>query len=212
LKFNVDRALVLAPHTDDGELGCGGTLAWLEEQDVVVYYAAFSICEESVPEGFPVDILAAEVRDASRMLHIDPQHLTVLDYPVRRFPQNRQEILDDLIRMRRDIAPDLVLLPASDDIHQDHHVIAQEGLRAFKHQTILGYELPWNNLAFTASACVPLERRHIDKKIAALRQYESQWHRAYWDEEFITSLARVRGVQAGAEYAEAFQVFRLIVR
>ncbi len=212
MKFNVDRALVLAPHTDDGELGCGGTLAWLMEQDVTIHYAAFSICAASVPEGFPSDILDTEVRDAGEVLHIDPNNLVVHRYPVRLFPQHRQEILDDLVRMRRDIAPDLVLMPTSDDIHQDHQVIAQEGLRAFKHQTVLGYELPWNNPTFTASACVALQRRHIDRKIAALRQYKSQWHRAYWDEDFITSLARVRGVQAGVEYAEAFQVFRLMVK
>jgi LmbE family N-acetylglucosaminyl deacetylase len=210
--FNVDRALVLAPHTDDGELGCGGTLARLAEQGVALYYAAFSICEASVPKGFPLDILATEVRNASQVLSIHPENLIVLRYPVRHFPHHRQEILEQLIQMRDQIEPDLVLLPSSNDVHQDHQVVAQEGLRAFKHQTVLGYELPWNNLTFTPSASVRLQRRHIERKIESLRQYQSQWHRDYWDEEFIVSLARVRGVQAGVEYAEAFQLIRWMIR
>lgn len=209
--FNIDRALVLAPHTDDGEFGCAGTLTWLIERDVTLYYVAFSICEASVPEGFPSDILATEVRESSAVLGIHPDHLIVHRYPVRHFPHHRQEILEDLVRMRCEIEPDLVFLPTSDDVHQDHQVIHQEGLRAFKRRTILGYELPWNNLAFTSSASVLLRRQHVEKKIEALRHYQSQWHRDYWSEEFIWSLARVRGVQAGAEYAEAFQVIRWMI-
>lgn len=210
--LNLKKVLVLAPHADDGELGCGGTLAKLVERGTTIYHAVFSICEASVPEGFPRDILATEVEKANQVLDVSPDHLSVYRYPVRYFPQHRQEILEDLIQIRREIEPDLVFLPTSDDIHQDHRVIYQEGVRAFKYKSVLGYELPWNNLTFTASAFVHLEKRHIQKKIAALRQYESQWHRSYWSEDFITSLARVRGTQAGVEYAEAFQVIRWTIR
>ena len=187
--LNVARALVLAPHTDDGELGCGGTLAWLVEQGATVYYVAFSICEASVPESFPRDILATEVKKATQVLGISSDHLLLYRYPVRHFPQHRQEILEDLVRIRREIAPDLIFLPSPYDMHQDHQVICQEGLRAFKHRTILGYEVPWNNLTFTASAFVHLEISHVQKKIAALRQYESQQHRGCWDEDLISRLA-----------------------
>ena len=211
MNLNIQCALVLAPHTDDGELGCGGTLSWLIEQGISIYYVAFSICETSVPEEFPSDILATEVRRANRVLNIPSDHLFIHRYPVRHFPHHRQEILEDLIKLRAEIDPDLILLPAPDDVHQDHQVISQEGLRAFKRRTILGYELPWNNLTFTASASVPLNRRHIDNKIEALRQYKSQWHRNYWNEDFILGLARVRGVQVGTEYAEAFQVIRWLI-
>lgn len=210
--LNVARALVLAPHTDDGELGCGGTLVKLLEQGTTIYYVAFSICETSVPEEYPRDILATEAKKAGQILSIGPDHLLMYHYPVRHFPQHRQEILENLIQIRRDIDPDLVFLPSSYDVHQDHQVIHQEGLRAFKQRSILGYELPWNNLTFTASAFVHLETRHIHKKLAALRQYESQRHRSYWSEELITSLARVRGVQAGVDYAESFQVIRWVIK
>lgn len=209
--FNVNEVLVLAPHTDDGELGCGATLAWLGEQGITLHYVAFSICEKSVPAEFPPDILATEVEHSSRVLRVDPDHLMVKRYPVRHFPEHRQEILEDLIKIRSEVKPDLVFLPSSDDVHQDHQVVSQEGLRAFKHQTVLGYELPWNNVTFTSSACVRLHKRHIEQKIAALREYRSQWHRDYWNEAFIVALARVRGVQAGAEFAESFQVLRWIL-
>ena len=209
--LNVARVLVLAPHTDDGELGCGGTLSKLIEQGATVHYVAFSICEESVPQGFPKDILATEVKNSSQTLGIDPGHLIIHRYPVRHFPQYRQDILQNLIQIRREIEPDLIFTPSPDDIHQDHQIVCQEGLRAFKRRTVLGYELPWNNLNFTASALVHLEERHIERKTAALNCYESQRHRNYWSENMVTSLARVRGVQAGVDYAEAFHVMRLVI-
>lgn len=210
--LNVERVVVLASHTDDGEFGCGGTLARFVEQGVIVYYAAFSICEDSVPDGFPKDILATEVEEATRVLGISPDHLLVYRYPVRHFPKYRQEILEELVRIRREIEPDLVLMPSSDDIHQDHQIVSQEGLRAFKHTSILGYEMPWNTLAFTVSAFVHLEAKYIDRKIDALRQYNSQQHRNYAAEDFIRGLARVRGAQAGVELAEAFQAIRWVIK
>ncbi|MER3409204.1 MAG: hypothetical protein C4306_03670, partial [Thermoleophilia bacterium] len=64
------RVLVLAPHTDDGELGCGGTMARLVEEGAEVRYVAFSIAVKSLPPGFPPDTLAREVREATRELGI----------------------------------------------------------------------------------------------------------------------------------------------
>ena len=209
--LNNTRALVLAAHADDGELGCGGTLAKLIEQGIEIRYVAFSLCEESVPEGFPRDVLAAELREACRSIGIPPDHLTVFRYPVRRFPQYRQDILENLIQIRQEFQPTLVLLPAPTDVHQDHQVVYQEGVRAFKQVSILGYELPWNNLTFTASAFVHLEERHVESKLAALRHYRSQHHRSYWREDLVRGLARVRGAQAGVDYAEAFHVIRWVI-
>jgi LmbE family N-acetylglucosaminyl deacetylase len=212
LIFQAKSALILAPHTDDGELGCGGTIARLVEDGTAVYYAAFSICEASVPDGFPRDILDSEVRLATRVLGIAPEHLTIYRHPVREFPRYRQEILDQMIVLRRQVEPDLVLLPSTDDIHQDHQVIAQEGIRAFKNTTLLGYELPWNNIQFSASGLVALQARHVQAKVEAMRQYRSQAHRGYVSEEFIRGLARVHGQQANSEYAEAFQVIRWLLQ
>ncbi|MBN2464465.1 PIG-L family deacetylase [candidate division WOR-3 bacterium] len=207
-----DRVLVLAPHTDDGEFGCGGTIARLIEEGSEVHYAALSIAEDSVPAGLPRDVLAEEVVKATRELALDERHLVVERFPVRRFPEFRQQILELLVELNRRIEPHLVFLPSSTDTHQDHQVVAQEGFRAFKKTTILGYEVPWNNLTFSTNAFFFLESRHMDAKLRALRCYVSQLGREYVDEQFIRSLARTRGVQIGAEYAESFEVSRLVIR
>lgn len=203
--------LVLAPHTDDGEIGCGATINKLIEQGAEVHYVAFSAAEESVPEHLPCDILRTEVLNATEMLGISPQNISVLNYKVRYFTSNRQEILEDLVQLNNKVKPDLVLLPSKSDIHQDHHVISTEGIRAFKRVTILGYEIPWNNFSFNSTCFVCLEEKHLQAKINALKCYESQSHRSYVDKDFIKSWALTRGTQINKPYAELFEVIRWII-
>ncbi|MBD65290.1 MAG: LmbE family protein [Halobacteriovoraceae bacterium] len=205
------KVLVLSPHTDDGELGAGGTIARLVEAGADVFYMAFSTAEESVPEGHPKDILVKEVKTATGQLGIKPENLIVKRYKVRNLNYERQNILEDLIEVRKNHTFDLVLMPSLNDIHQDHQTISQEGLRAFKRSTILGYELIWNNLSFNTTSFVEIKKEHLDRKNNALREYKSQEHRDYMSAEFINSLARTRGVQIGVEYAEAFEVIRLVM-
>ena len=205
------NVFVLAPHTDDGELGAGGTIARLIENGANVFYFAFSTAEQSVPKEFPSDILKTEVKSATKKLGIKEDNLFIYDYKVRKLNYARQEILEDLIRHRNAVFPDLVLMPSLNDIHQDHSTIAMEGLRAFKNTTILGYELIWNNLTFNTTSFVKLGRSHIMAKVNALKEYTSQGKRDYISEEFIFSLARTRGVQIGADYAESFEVVRWVM-
>lgn len=205
------NVMVLAPHTDDGELGCGGTIVKLLENDAKVYYAAFSTAEQSVPDGFPSDALKIEVGNATNVLGIPRSNLLIYNYEVRKLNYVRQEILEELIKIKNQVSFDLVLMPSLNDIHQDHLTIAQEGLRAFKNTTVLGYELIWNNLSFNTTSFVKLQKYHVEKKSEALLEYVSQGIRDYMSKEFIFALAKARGVQIGAEYAEAFEVIRWVI-
>ena len=204
------KILILAPHTDDGEFGCGGTINKLIKEGNDVYLAAFSACEQSVLPNFPADILITEIKEATLKLGIIPENLILFDYEVRTFNFRRQEILDDLIKLRQRLNPDIIFMPSLNDIHQDHYTIAQEGLRAFKFKTIYCYEMPWNNLNFNTAAFFILDEENIKAKIQSLKEYKSQAHRNYANEEFIMSLAITRGVQIGVKYAEVFEVIRLI--
>src|SRR5436305_676340 len=126
-------------------------------------------------------------------LGISAEKLTVHDLDVRTFPQHRQDILELLVALWADWRPDAVIQPSLHDIHQDHQVIAAEGLRAFKRTTILGYEIPWNNFDFAYQAYVSLEKTHLERKVAALTKYASQRHRRYSDPEYIWNVPRTHG-------------------
>src|SRR5712691_2512698 len=141
-------------------------MARLVESGADVRYVAFSIATRSLPEGFPPDALASEVKEATAELGISEANLTVHDFDVRTFPQHRQEILELLVASWEDWRPDAVFQPSLHDIHQDHQVVAAEGLRAFKRTTILGYEIPWNNFDFAYQAYVSLGEAHIERKVA----------------------------------------------
>ena len=204
------RALVLAPHTDDGEFGCGGTIARLVEAGAEVHYHAFSSASRSLPDGFPADTLVHEARAATSQLGI----------PERTSPSTTSTCAHSRPCARRSsrswsprtpsCEPELVLMPSLGDIHQDHETIAREGLRAFKRTTLLGYEIPWNCFASAArlrGAGAPPHRRQGGRA----RALQSQQHRNYANEEYVRNLARTHGIESGRELAEVFEVYRWIL-
>ena len=107
------KVLVLAPHGDDGELGCGGTMSRFIEEGCEVFYVCFSLCRQSMPEGFPENALEMEVKKATKSLGISPSNLIIYDYPVRTLHLHRQEILEKLIVLREEISPNIIFMPAS---------------------------------------------------------------------------------------------------
>jgi LmbE family N-acetylglucosaminyl deacetylase len=207
---NKNKVLILAPHTDDGELGCGGTISKLITSGDEVFYVVFSTCSRSLPKGLAPDTLAKEVLEATGILGIPKENVILFDYDVRTFGTYRQEILEDLIKLRKEIQPTVVFLPSPTDIHQDHEVITKEGIRAFKESNIYGYEMPWNNFSFNTRSFTKLTEEQLETKIKALKAYKSQSHRPYFNDRFIRSLAYTRGVQIGSEFAEAFEVVRMV--
>lgn len=209
--MNIRRVLILAPHTDDGELGCGATIAKMIRKGIEVHYVAFSSCRDSLPEGAEPDCLIKEMHSATAVLGVPSENVQCLDFQVRHFEDHRQEILDSMIRLNREIKPDLVFTPSVHDIHQDHLTIANEALRAFKKKTILQYEVPWNNYTFDNQMFFCVEEQDVQKKVDAVRSYLSQAGRDYVKEEFLKGLLITHGVQIGHQYAEVFEIPRLIV-
>lgn len=205
------RVLVLAPHTDDGEIGCGGTIAKLVLRGAEMMYVAFSSADKSLPKEFPAGTLKQELYCATRALGIQKRNVLCLNYEVRKFSERRQDLLEEMHRLKSSYAPNMVFAPSLNDLHQDHRTIAEECRRMFKMTTILGYEMPWNNISFDTLSFSVLQREHIDKKAKALECYKSQRHRKYMNTDYIESLARTRGVQIAVQYAEAFEVVRWII-
>lgn len=203
--------LILAPHTDDGELACGATISKAVRLGAEVYYVAFSSCGDSLAPGSEPDRLVKELHSATKVLGIPEKNVFCLDYRVRHFEENRQQILDNMIQLNRKIDPDIVLSPSVHDIHQDHVTIAKECLRAFKKDTILQYEVPWNNYTFDNQLFSCVDEIDVKRKIEAVECYISQRERDYTKEAFIRGLLVTHGVQIGHQYAEVFEIPRMIV-
>jgi len=203
------KILVLAPHVDDGEFGCGGSIHKLIKEGHQVRYVAFSDCKESIPKDLHPDTLSREMKVATKILGITDSHL--YGFPVRRFNEQRQEILDTLINEKKNFSPDIVFTPCTKDIHQDHTTLTTEAIRAFKGITIYGYELPWNLLTLPSTCFITLDNEDIEKKIEAIMAYKSQSQRTYSSANYIKSLATTRGMRIQKSCAEVFEVIRLVL-
>ena len=141
--------LILSPHTDDAEIGCGGTIGKLARQGKNILWLAFSTAEESLPDELPKDTLKKEFISVTEHLGLSSENYQVLDFKVRKLSEKRQEVLERLIGIRKQFKPDLVIGPSLNDFHQDHSVVANEMIRAFKTScSSICYELPWNHIQF----------------------------------------------------------------
>jgi LmbE family N-acetylglucosaminyl deacetylase len=194
--------LVLAAHPDD-EMGCAGTVSRLADDGASIHLLTFSDCSDlNGPD------LVDEWKEAANLLGFETY--TMLNVPNRHFPEHRQKILDALDQHRQGY--DLILTPASSDAHQDHSTVTREAVRALKHTTMLGYELPVNSVNGSGlRSFVALEQYHLNVKLAHAAAYRSQADKPYMAPAYIEGLARVRGVQAGTEYAEAYETIRAVL-
>jgi N-acetylglucosamine malate deacetylase 1 len=206
------KVLVLSPHSDDMEISCGGTVARFIEEGYEVYSLIFSYAEQSITKEFKRFQTVLESSEAVKVLGVNTKFTVCGNFLVRSFPSRRQEILDIMIQAKMKIKPDIVLLPNSNDIHQDHQVIHNEGIRAFKHSTILGYENIWNTIGKSnMTTYVSLTTEHIEKKIQAIECYKSQIYKKPDLIDVILSLAQVRGNEVNKDYCECFETIRNII-
>ena len=205
--MKLNKILCLAPHGDD-EYTCSGTLSRFIEEGKEIFYAAFAFYEGPAPKNSWATKIT-ETRTALKILGIKDENSSLFNFPVRRLDEHKQTILDTLINLKNKIVPDLVLVPALSDIHQDHRMITEGALRAFRYSSIFGYESIRNIIASQHICYIKFEERHLDKKLAVFKCYKSQSTRIYWDEAYLKDLARIRGIQIAEKYAEVFEVIKL---
>lgn len=207
------KILILSPHTDDAELGAGATVSKLVGDNEVLWLV-FSTASKSLPATLSPDTLLKEFQNVIYSLNLKDSNYKIFDHEVRKLNDVRQEILEELVSVKNDFLPDLVIGPSINDLHQDHIVVANEMIRAFKlTSSIISYELPWNHITFNTQMFVRLNSQDIENKIKLLSNYKSQFekNRHYFSEDFIKGLALTRGSQINHKYAEAFEVIRWIV-
>ena len=203
--------LVLAPHTDDAEIGCGGSMnKWVHEGHKI-RLVAFSNCVESIPEGFDKNVTRDEFYTNIDSLGIEGR---VLDFGVRHFPEQRQRILDYLIRAKDEFKPGLVVGTSLNDLHQDHKTVAEEMVRAFRETaSIISYELPYSNINFNHQLFINLTVADLNKKAELLENYKSQKykHNSYFTKEYVFARSKTLGIKIKKDYVETFEVVRWLI-
>lgn len=196
--------LALGAHPDDIEIGAGGLLLGLAQQALRVRYVVLTGTMERKQE--------ARSAAHSFMPGADVT-IELFDLPEGRFPAAWNSVKEILEGVARTCSPDLIIAPSTDDAHQDHRVIGELVPTVFRDQLCLAYEIPkWDGDISRPWAYVPLSAGIARRKVELLHKcFPSQTHRDWWDDEVFLGLARLRGMECRAPYAEAFRCAKSVI-
>lgn len=194
------RILCLGAHADDIEIGCGGTLLQLLQDDpeTIVRWVVFSAQEERAREAR--QSAAAFLRDAG------DAEVTVASFTDGFFPYEGDSIKRFFEAELKSFTPDLVFTHHREDRHQDHRVVSDLTWNTFRDHLILEYEIPkYDGDLGQPNVYMPLSATICQEKVSALTDHFVSQHDKHWfDEETFRAHLRLRGVEAATRYAEAF--------
>jgi LmbE family N-acetylglucosaminyl deacetylase len=198
--------LVIGAHPDDIEIGAGGTLLTLAQSQpgLRAHYVVLTGTANRQDEA----------RDAARsFLPGADLGVDFHDLPEGRLPAVWERAKDALEQVARSCSPDIVIAPSRDDAHQDHRTIAEIVPTVFRDQLYLAYEIPkWDGDFGRPGTYFPLTAEVAQRKVELLHKcFPSQRHRDWWDDEVFLGLARLRGMECRAPYAEAFFCSKLVI-
>jgi LmbE family N-acetylglucosaminyl deacetylase len=196
--------LAIGAHPDDIEIGAGGLLLSLAGNLARVRYLIMTGTAERQAEARAA---------ASAFLPGAEIDITLLDLPEGHLPVAWPSVKQALESVARSESPDLVLAPSPGDAHQDHRTIGEIVPTVFRDHLYLGYEIPkWDGDLGRPSLYYPLRDDVAQRKVELLHKcYPSQRGRDWWDDEVFLGLARLRGMECRARYAEAFTCSKLII-
>lgn len=193
------QVLLLGAHADDVEIGCGGTLLSLAARRADL--RTHTVVLSATPAR------ADEAREsAAAFVPGGRGSVEVHGLADGRLPAQWGAVKELLEDVAARTAPDLVLAPTRDDAHQDHRVLAEVVGSVWRDHLVLGYEIPKYDRDLGRPVLhVPLDEDTVARKCALLRRcFPSQAGRPWFDDEVFRGLARLRGVECRAAYAEAF--------
>lgn len=199
------KLLCLGSHSDDIEIGCGGTvLALVQKYPVEAQWVVFS------GEG----VRAQEARHSADLFleQAVKKTVTLHSFQDSYFPAHWEAVKQSVNALKA-FEPDLVLTHYRQDLHQDHRILSELTWNAFRDHMVLEYEIPkWDGDLGTPNFYVPLDRAVCELKLNhLLAAFKSQAGKQWFDRETFFSLLRLRGVEANApgRYAEAFYARKL---
>lgn len=228
----MSRVLVIAAHPDDEVLGTGGTMAWLvmKGNDVFTLILGEGVTSRDEKRDKnkrekEMQELRMQIDKSSKIL--DVKKSFVFDYPDNRFDTiSLLDIVKTIEKVKREVIPDIVFTHHYGDLNIDHRITFRAAMTAFRPikgesvREIYSFEIPssteWNsqscNEVFLPNCFFPIKEEHLKAKIAAMKCYTGEITKYPHPRspEAIETLAKYRGTNCGYEYAEVFQIVRVI--
>lgn len=203
--FSGKHICFLGAHPDDIELGCGALIAGITDKS--------SITCVTLSDNQKNPLLANLVDEhysSMQSLGILRQQILLESFETRRFPSQRQDILEYLIQINKTINPDVVFVHTRADLHQDHNTVTEEALRAFRGVTLLGYDVIRSSYGFFPNLMIPVTEMDMQAKLSALAKYSTYTDKYYFDPELTRSTLIRNGALCESKFAEGFETLRVI--
>ena len=205
MTFYGKRVCFFGAHPDDIEIGCGALISHIAGQ------TDLRVVTLSDNQKNPLlhDVVEEHYR-SMKVLGVPEDKIIVGNFETRRFPQFRQEILAFILEIPNTFNPDMVFLHTKSDLHQDHATVTEEGLRAFRGTTVLGYDVIRSSYGFFPHFLIEVNEMDVQKKIQALAEYHTYDDKYYFDPDLTRSILVKNGALAERKFAEGFDILRII--
>lgn len=205
MQFYGKKVCFIGAHPDDIELGCGALIARIAGK-TDIRCVTFSNNQKNPLLKNLID----EHYASMQTLGVPRERVDLLDFETRRFQEHRQEILEAMIGIMRADDPDIVFVHTKSDVHQDHGVLTQEALRAFRGRTVLGFDVIRSSYGFFPDFLVGVEEQDAQKKLDALAQYKTYAGKYYFSPEVTRATLIRNGAICERPYAEGFDILRIV--
>lgn len=205
MNFYGRRILFVGAHPDDIELGCGAFL-----HQILPYSEVLCVTLSDNQKNPNLKNVVEEHLASFAVLGVPEKSILIEQFETRKFPTLRQEVLEYLLKLRKDFQPEMVFVHTKADIHQDHNVVTDEALRAYRGTTVLGFDVVRSSYGFFPHFLVEVSEADVQAKIAALAEYKTYLDKYYFDPSLLRATMVRHGALAERPYAEGFDILRIV--
>jgi LmbE family N-acetylglucosaminyl deacetylase len=199
------KVLFIGAHPDDIELGCGALIANIAGSTEVL-----CVTLSDNQKNPTLQNVVEEHYRSMAVLGVPRDHDRLETFETRRFPHARQEILEYLFQLNRQFCPEVVFVHTKADIHQDHNVVTEEALRAFRGTTLLGFDALRSSYGFFPHFLVEVTEQDVERKVQALMEYTTYGEKYYFDPTVLRATLIRHGALAERPFAEGFDILRIV--
>jgi len=205
---SVSRVLCIGAHSDDIEIGCGGTLLELTRNSPGIEFSWLVLAAN------PERAMEAESSAHAFLEKAGPRTISILSFQDGFLPYSGREVKECFEALKKNFNPDLIFTHCRQDLHQDHRFLCELTWNTFRNHLILEYEIPKYDADLGApNFFVPLSESICEQKISMLlRFFGTQQNKQWFDADLFRGYLRLRGVEAASptRFAEAFHCRKLV--